>query len=134
MSWCLNTPADPWPMQPQWTPSARANSPQCSCSHINCKTCPRVRLQSHPKLEVEQMFIPRKQCPHGISSSTVCRTTQLHHVCASSSSSSFSHLQASPPLFLYSLNSFYYSRFGKDTPSANSQSTAFCPWSPAEPL
>lgn len=53
---------------------------------------------------------PGEAMPMHPSSPSACRS-QLRHVLASSAGSSSSHLRACPPLFLNSLNSFYYSRF-----------------------
>lgn len=104
----------------QWTLPACANNPQCSYSHINCKTCPepaaepraltparlcccaRAALSSErasaepPQAGDEQMFILRKQCPHApavlVAAEHSCTMHLLQVLAPLSHSSKLGHL------------------------------------------
>lgn len=125
LPWPLSTTAGTWPVQPQWTPPACANNPQCSCSHINCKTCaepaaePRVltpamllccaraALRSkgasseQPQAGDERMFMPRKQCPHApavlVAAEHRCTIHLLQVLAPHSHSSKLGHLYSYIP-------------------------------------
>lgn len=118
-----------------------ANTPRCSWSHTDCESCPapgagprlltsavlyccvrdarcsKVRLHSHTKLEMSK---GSSQGSDAHTPQQLWRPQDTAAPCVRIQLGTFSFLQACPLLFLYSLNSLYYSRFVKDTLNENS--------------